>query len=434
MKNNITFNIKGMHCANCENLIERKLGALCGVKRVIANFRTSRVFVEFDQDVINQKEIEHRMEELNYEVISFGKINRKKNWLDVLSVIIIIACIYLIGNRLGLTKIFYYFPMVRQGTGYGILFVIGLLTSVHCISMCGGINMTQSIYASSAGTSVLKCNLMYNLGRVASYTLIGGVIGFVGSVIGFSGRLKGAVAILAGIFMLIMGLNMLNVFPWLRKLNIAMPRKIQYFFQGTRGGKSSFYIGLANGFMPCGPLQSMQLYALSTGSFWYGALSMFLFSTGTVPLMFGFGVLAGKLNKKVSSFVFQISAILVIVLGVGMLNNGLALSGVIFPGESEKEERKIALLKDGYQIVQTELNYGSYEPIEVKKGIPVRFVIHVEEEKINGCNNEITIPEYNITKGLTVGDNIIEFLPVKEGIISYSCWMGMIRSSILVTE
>jgi len=60
--------------------------------------------------------------------------------------------------------------------------------------------------------------------------------------------------------------------------------------------------GLLNGFMPCGPLQAMQLYALGTGSFIAGATSMFMFSLGTVPLMFGLGAISsiagGKLRKR----------------------------------------------------------------------------------------------------------------------------------------
>lgn len=426
--------IKGMHCTNCESLIEKEIGILRGVKKVKADYKASLINIEFDSEQISREEIERIIEELDYEVVSSDKKAEKKNWLDIVSILIIILCVYVIANRLGLTKLFYYFPTARQGAGYAMLFVVGLFTSVHCISMCGGISMTQSVRAAAKGASVIRANTMYNIGRVISYTVLGGAVGYVGSVFSMNGRQKGAVALIAGAFMLIMGLNMLNVFPPLKRLNITMPRRIQHFFRKRKNGNSSFYIGLINGFMPCGPLQSMQLFALSSGSFLNGALAMFVFSVGTVPLMFGFGALAGKLNKRVSSVVFQISAILVILLGAGMLRNGLALSGVILPGEVQTSGRKLAMVEDGYQVVQTELDYGSYEAIEVKKGIPVRLIIYAEREKINGCNNEIIIPEYNITKGLSVGENVIEFTPTKEGMISYSCWMGMIRSSILVKE
>ena len=66
-----------------------------------------------------------------------------------------------------------------------------------------------------------------------------------------------------------------------------MPWALSARLIGAVAGKSSYYIGLANGLMPCGPLQAMQLYALSSGNWWRGALSMFCFCLGTIPLMLG---------------------------------------------------------------------------------------------------------------------------------------------------
>ena len=73
----------------------------------------------------------------------------------------------------------------------------------------------------------------------------------------------------------------------------------------------------------CGPLQAMQLYALGTGSMLTGALSMFLFSLGTVPLMFGFGAISSVFKQQFNQKMLKVSAILVMLLGVVMLNRGL---------------------------------------------------------------------------------------------------------------
>ena len=158
---------------------------------------------------------------------------------------------------------------------------------------------------------------------------------------------------------------------------------------------------------------------------------MFLFSLGTVPLMFGFGAMASKLNKKFSEKIFTVSACIIFILGIGILNHGINLSGVQinFSGNSYEN---MAEMVDDYQQIETTIDYGSYEPITVKKGIPVKWIINVPAEKINGCNNEIIIPKYNIDLKLKVGENIIEFTPYEEGIINYSCWMGMINSTITV--
>lgn len=233
--------------------------------------------------------------------------------------------------------------------------------------------------------------------------------------------------------MIIMSLNMLEIFPKLRKFSIKIPKKISNFFYKTKKMKSSFYIGLINGLMPCGPLQSMQLYCLSTGSFLGGATAMFLFSLGTVPLMFGFGTIASKLNKKFTKKIFTISAAIIFILGIGMLSNGLALSGFRISIEEPSYEN-VAERVDGFQKITTEIDYGNYKTITVKKDIPVKWTVYVPEGKLNGCNNEIIIPKYNIDIKLKTGENLIEFTPTEEGIIAYSCWMGMIKSYINVIE
>ena len=64
----------------------------------------------------------------------------------------------------------------------------------------------------------------------------------------------------------------------------------------------------------------------------------------------------------------------------------------------------------------------------------MKWVIQAQKSDINGCNNEIVIPEFNTRKKLQAGDNIIEFTPADTGTFAYSCWMGMIRSKITVVD
>jgi hypothetical protein len=253
--------------------------------------------------------------------------------------------------------------------------------------------------------------------------------------------MKGAVQLLAGIFMIIMGVNMLNIFPWLRRLNPRMPKALVKKLGPLRGRSNSpLYIGLLNGFMPCGPLQAMQLYALSTGSPVKGAISMFLFSIGTVPLMFLFGALGSLLNKRYTKKMMTVSAVLVVFLGVFMLQNGIGLSGLALPvmpsfaGTADRKEASVAKIENGIQVVTTGLESGRYEPIIVQKGIPVKWIIQAQEGDINGCNNIIVIPKYNLQKDLAVGDNMIEFTASESGTVPFSCWMGMIRSKITVVD
>ncbi|MDF2535901.1 MAG: hypothetical protein K0R18_2060, partial [Bacillales bacterium] len=127
--------------------------------------------------------------------------------------------------------------------------------------------------------------------------------------------------------MVLMGINMVGIFPSLRKLMPRMPRFIAKKVNTEKRGKGPFVVGLLNGLMPCGPLQNMQIYALLTGSALLGALSMFLFSIGTVPLMFLLGALSSVLSSRFTQMMSKVSAVLVIILGLIMMNGGLVLSG-----------------------------------------------------------------------------------------------------------
>jgi plastocyanin domain-containing protein len=246
-----------------------------------------------------------------------------------------------------------------------------------------------------------------------------------------------------------MGINMLGFFPALRRFNLHMPK----FFadkidKEKEAGRNPLFIGLLNGLMPCGPLQAMQLYALSTGSPVAGGVSMFLFSAGTVPLMFALGalssLLSGSFGHAFSAKVMKIGAVLVSVLGLTMFTNGWSLSALPDPldtltaflrpsgSQSASGNTFTPLVENGVQIINSSLSGGRYPAITVQEGIPVKWTINAPQGSINGCNNRMIIREYGIEHRFTPGENIIEFIPKKTGRFAYSCWMGMIRSSITV--
>jgi plastocyanin len=216
-------------------------------------------------------------------------------------------------------------------------------------------------------------------------------------------------------------------------------------------GKGPLFVGLLNGLMPCGPLQAMQIYALSTGSPLKGAISMFFFSLGTVPLMFGLGAFSSLMSKRFAGRVMKAGATLVIIMGVVMFNNGTALSGLdsnVFdtignpassassstPSSQTVSSNSTIVNSSGIQEITTPLTRRGYPSLTVKVGTPVRWNLSAAKGTVNGCNNAIVIPEFKIEKRLQVGDNIIEFTPTKTGKFRYSCWMGMIRGTITVVD
>jgi sulfite exporter TauE/SafE len=429
------------------------------VTEAVARFAEGTVRVTLDPAVIGFDTVAGLVEDLDYRVVgSFDDQEEKDGegagpkfelWKTIWIALALYE-LYVLLDRFGLLDVFYAFPEARAGMGYGMIFTVGLLTSVHCVAMCGGINLSQSISRAAPAERLVRLaafrsGLLYNLGRLVSYTLIGGIAGALGSAVSLSESARGGVQIAAGAFMIIMGLNMLNVFPWLRRLNPRMPKIFGDKLHGQGGSRAPLYVGLLNGLMPCGPLQAMQIYALSTGSFLKGALSMFFFSAGTIPLMFGLSALSGLLSRRFTRSAMTVGAVMVVLLGAGMFGNGMDLSGLSFvlAPAGEAVSGTSARMEGGVQVVRTELQSGRYAPIVVRLGTPVRWNIHAEPGTVNGCNNRIVLPGSlreapdvpgRIQKKLAVGDNLVEFVPTRAGTFTYTCWMGMIRGKITVVD
>ncbi|OPY56841.1 MAG: hypothetical protein A4E55_01934 [Pelotomaculum sp. PtaU1.Bin035] len=234
--------------------------------------------------------------------------------------------------------------------------------------------------------------------------------------------------------MIIMGINLLQLFPLLRRLNIRMPLFAAKKLKGNNN-YGPFYVGLLSGLMPCGPLQIVQLYAMGTGSVIDGAMAMFVFSVGTAPLLFSFGAASSIINKKYTGKILKVSAALVIFLGLVMVGRGLALSGVMLHSPAALSGAAgVARIEGNVQTVVTSIGPDSFPPIIVQKGIPVKWVLKADAKNLNECNKAITIPKFNISKDLKVGDNLVEFTPWEAGDIVYTCWMGMIKSKISVVD
>ena len=494
MSKRLHLNISGMTCVGCQRKIENALNSTDGVSRASVSFSEGTADVLYDEQRASKEDIISVIEKLDYEVLSPNK-SASFDLVNSVSILVIIVALYYMLQSLGILNRLVPKSLADAGMGYGILFVIGLITSVHCIAMCGGIGLSQSLPKKGAlngnagKLQTFVPSLAYNLGRVCSYTAIGFVLGLIGMIIGggsdvgMSSLLQGLLKILAGLFMVVMGINMLGIFPWLRKFTIRTPKAIVKIIGKKRStARTPFTVGLLNGLMPCGPLQSMWITSLATGNPFAGALAMFLFSLGTVPLMLGLGSIVSLLGKKFTDQVMRVGAILVVVLGLSMLSQGGALSGllpsellfyliiafavsgvlislpnrkswmryaayavsfaIIFGtfalwkvnGTAEKSAEGEMQIVDGVQIVHSVLSSGSYPDITVKEGIPVRWTIEAPEGSVNGCNYRMLIQDYGIEHTFDSGENVIEFIPEKTGTVRYSCWMGMIHGNIYVIE
>ena len=185
--------------------------------------------------------------------------------------------------------------------------------------------------------------------------------------------------------------------------------------------------------MPSGPLQSLELYVLTTGSFIKGALSMFMVCLGTIPLVLTMGLVLNLVTGKTKITLNKIAISLIFVLAIIMLKRGLTDLGISLP-KKDYANFLTAKVNNEYQVVDFNLTYDKYANIIVKKDMPVKMIIHVDENYLTGCNNEIATSEFSVKNKLTVGDNIIYFTPDKEGSYTITCWLNMLKNTILVTS
>lgn len=420
-----------MTCTSCEKRIENSIKKINGVKNAKADYTKETLEIDYDSKLCNIEDIKKLIRKIGYSTESSSN-------LGFIGILIIIFVIFTLGLRTS------GFDMESKlnNASYAFLFVVGIFTSIHCVGMCGGIMISQSLSFAKESKSKLESitpSLLYNLGRVLSYSILGGLIGGIGSVFSLSITAKAFIQIFAGLFMVIMGLN-ISGFKLFRKFSIKIPNFLSKY---KRKFNSPFLVGFLNGFMPCGPLQTMQLFALGTGSALKGALSMFIFALGTVPLMLTFGAISGFLSKGYTKKLLKFSGVLIIVLGLIMSNRGLSLSGIninplsyvmasSFNSNSSTDSSK-AILEDGVQIINMTANNNGYSPnvFYVQKGVPVKWVIN--GESLNYCNNSIVVNSLDIQQKLKSGENIIEFTPTDKD-INFSCWMGMIRGVIKVVD
>lgn len=435
--------IKGMHCRSCEILIEEKLKDLPEIKHAQVNYKKSQATV-YSKLPLDMENVETAIVDAGYEVgVDDSKLwisqNPKEYW-DLISSFAILLVLYLIGKKFGLFNI--NVGSTSNPSGLLVVLLIGLTAGLStCMAMVGGLILSVSARFSEKhpeATPIQKFrpHLFFNLGRIGSYFLLGGIIGLVGKAFQLSGPTLGILTILVGIVMLVMGLQLTELFPRLSNGGLTLPAGISKFLglkkhrQKEYSHANSILVGALTFFLPCGFTQAMQLYAMSTGNFFSGALIMGVFALGTAPGLLGVGGLTSVLKGVFAKKFFKFTGMLVISLAIFNLSNGWNLTGWknVFAASGKStiviDDPNVKLV-DGFQIVSMTQTATGYTPnlFTIRQGIPVKWIIDSEDS--GSCSSSIIASKINIQKFLSLGENTIEFTPKDIGEIRFSCVMGM---------
>jgi sulfite exporter TauE/SafE len=242
-------------------------------------------------------------------------------------------------------------------TGIALLpvFVVGLLGSVHCAGMCGGIVGALSVaapaspapsrampirIATSPARPALAHALAYNVGRIGSYMLAGALAGGIGQGAGALARLpawQAGAYWMANLMLAMLGLYLMDAWRGLARLEQGgqlLWRHVQPLLRGLRPAHGGSFgpgrmlaAGALWGWLPCGMVYSVLVTAMLSGSAFGGALVMLAFGLGTLPMVLGLGLLGARLRDGLRLRGVRM-ACGALVLGFGLLGLARAAGGL----------------------------------------------------------------------------------------------------------
>jgi sulfite exporter TauE/SafE/copper chaperone CopZ len=325
--------VKGMVCNGCEDVLESAIMQLDGVDDVKANYQTSSIKVKFDDDKITLIKIEQVCIAKGYLPQNLPATQHKivKILFSFVALAILIALIILARNSGHLNHQFG-LPTIDSSLSNMMIFVVGLVTGLHCVGMCGSFVVGYTLNDTQHGRSSYISHLLYGLGKTLAYAMFGALFGFLGSLFKITPFIGGVSAMIAGLFLVVFGLNMLNLFSILKRIRIKQPAAVvEFAIKNRKQSRSPFFIGFFSGFLlGCGPLQTMYVMAAGNGDALEGAKILTFFGLGTLPALLSFGVLARFLSSKMTRFFVHASAIILIVMGLMMINKGMMRTGFNF--------------------------------------------------------------------------------------------------------
>lgn len=450
--------VKGMHCASCEVLIEKRLLAIKGIKSAEAKLSKGEVLIEYMGNRPKVGLLNSIFRKENY--VFFDQppetesTFKKNNFFTtaIISLLVIAAFLYI--NKSGLAGL----VNVSSKSSLPTFFVLGLIAGISsCAALVGGMVLSMSkqwleIYSGRKSTlEKLQPHLMFNIGRIISYAVFGAILGVIGSRLQVSFKITSFLIIAVSILMFLLSLQMLGV-KSLRRFQFTLPKSVTRYIADETKFKGRYMpalMGALTFFLPCGFTITSQGMALLSGNPIQGGLIMGFFALGTAPALLLIGLSSIKFSSR-PHLAFQFSRVAGVVilffalfnvnnqlnvLGFSSISDFLLKSGPVVKNTNPSDEG-IAPTVDGKQILKMDAYSSGYKPnyFKVRAGVPVRWEIN--DIGTSGCTNAV------LSRGLFDGQialtpgkiSVKEFTPQKPGKYKFSCWMGMISGIIEVVE
>lgn len=448
-----------MHCQSCEIMITEELEALPDVQKAEVSLRSKTATVT-GKHLPPHAAIERAIKAAGYEIGYDEKptISKDKRvYKDIAIGFVVVAALLIVFTKLGLGDVT---NVNMSGASIGLVAVmIGLTAGFStCMALIGGLVLGISSrhaekHPTASPMQKFRPHLFFNLGRISSFIVLGGVIGALGAAFQLKGSLLGLLTIGVGVVMLLLGLQLTDLFPRL-KGGLSLPSSIGKLIgikkhEGREySHKDSFLLGAATFFLPCGFTQAMQLFAVSTGSWASGALIMGMFAVGTAPGLLSIGGLTSVVKGVFAQRFFRVVGVVVVAMAFINFNNGMTLLNVKnwFPKntvpagavQSQEVPETTTPEPTSNELVVLRTTYTDADDIvpskfTAKVGQKTTLEVDVKDDGF-GCMSTIMIigldekPQY-----LQAGKKLtLTFTPKKAGTYEIACAMGVPRGTIKV--
>ncbi len=210
-------------------------------------------------------------------------------------------------------------------TDWALAFFTGLLGSFHCLGMCGPLAFSVPTYNTNRWLILLD-KLMYQVGRIISYSFLGLLVGLLGKQLWMAGMQQG-ISILTGALIFIAALSRLLKTRWARNAGELFLSPFNKLLRLALEGRSNhLIIGILNGFLPCGFVYLALAGAINTGKLLSSVQYMFWFGLGTAPLMliamFGVGIAGPALRRSINKGI----PFIMLIIGIWFILRGMSLN------------------------------------------------------------------------------------------------------------
>jgi sulfite exporter TauE/SafE len=342
------------------------------------------------------------------------------------------------------------------------MFAVGLVTSVHCVFMCGGLVLTYAVKGTEDGPWYRKLvpHLAYQGSKIVSYAavalILGGLVALAGSAVDIT-PVRNWLQVVAGLYMILLGIGMTGKVRALRYITPrppkflvdALSRNRKKAVSDAKEGHTSLatpiMFGLLTGLMPCAPLIAAQASAMSQpAGLPTGVAGMVAFGLGTMPLMLAFGLASSMLSRQFQAKMQIVAALAVMIFGLVILNRGLMLVGspvtfdsvrtaIVGASVPASGTAQYSTGADGVVDVPLSIVNTQYVPqtVTIPANTPVRLVVDRKEDV--ACSDQLVIRAAGVQVDLKANGVTDVALPaMPAGSYQMTCGMGMMSGTLLV--